>query len=183
MEDLPKPVWDLLAQKIDDAKTWFSFVQVSRLTRFLGEKYKKEKQNQFSILRRVEMVSDNVSAIYYSSNYMPNGSRLPHHEDIGIYTTRIERSIYNFYNKDSSNYEYIDIEYNGSFDIKVPKFKKHRELIKFIKGLDISDVIVRYTQDCMNQSFSFKLAKNNNVYIFEVTQYVDRKLTHVKMSF
>jgi len=65
MEDLPKPVWDLLAQKIDDAKTWFSFVQVSRLTRFLGKKYKKEKQNQFSYF-----YYDNNN-IYYEK-VMPN---------------------------------------------------------------------------------------------------------------
>jgi len=51
MQDLPKPVWELLARKIDDPKTWMSFAQVSRLTRFLTQKYKRMKQIEFSKFR------------------------------------------------------------------------------------------------------------------------------------
>jgi len=84
MEDLPKPVWDLLAQKIDDARTWFSFVQVSRLARFLGKKYKKEKQDKFGKFEYTGLSAGNHTIITCKEKVMPNGKMLDDYDMISF---------------------------------------------------------------------------------------------------
>jgi len=77
MQDLPKPVWELLAQKIDDPKTWLSFSQVSRLTRFLTQKYKRMKQQEFSKFGKIINIKGNNHYTTYAKMILPNGKIHP----------------------------------------------------------------------------------------------------------
>jgi len=120
MEDLPKPVWDLLAQKIDDAKTWFSFVQVSRLTRFLGKKYMKEKQNQFSYFYY-------ENGVCYEKS-LPNGKQLKGSDAVIVNTGY---SITKFSSRNGITYCAV---YSPKMDIcPHPRVHNYSDLKKYIK--------------------------------------------------
>jgi len=132
MQDLPKPVWELLAQKINDPKTWMSFSQVSRLTRFLTQKYKRVKQQEFS---KFGVEQTNRCMRNYCKMMLPDGNRCPetdylsiHFEDFGDYLCES----YAFYTKYINGLKYT-MYINDSNIWGFPFISSYDELMAYIK--------------------------------------------------